>query len=173
MPVAANKIEGPATTITFLGVTVDTVRSELRLPQHKLEYIRGLVSGWRGRRSGTYREFQSLIGHLAHATTVIRQGRIFLKHLYTILAGTHSDRHHVHLDAVAKADLLWWEKFLHQWSGMSFYLYPPTPSFHIYTDASGFFGCGGVWPPSWCFESSCNGQPNGRRWALQQRRWSR
>jgi len=72
VPVAVNKIEGPATTITFLGMTVDTVRSELRFPQHKLKYIRGLVSGWRVRRSGTYHEFQSLIGHLAHAATVIR-----------------------------------------------------------------------------------------------------
>ena len=34
VPVATQKIEGPATTVTFLGVIVDTVRLELRLPGH-------------------------------------------------------------------------------------------------------------------------------------------
>ena len=43
VPVAMHKIEGPATVVTFLGVEVDTVRFELRLPGHKLDHIQGLV----------------------------------------------------------------------------------------------------------------------------------
>ena len=105
VPVAAQKIDGLVTTVTFLGITVDTARSELRLPRQKLEYIGGLVRSWCGRRSGRYESFESLIGHLAHASTVIRQGQIFLMHLYTTSASSRSHRH-VHLDATVRADLL-------------------------------------------------------------------
>lgn len=155
---ALHKMEGPATVVTFLGVVVDTARFELRLPIDKLDYIRELVRSWRDRRSGGYTQFESLLGHLSHAATVIRQGRIFLCHLFTILKATPSG-HYVHMDETARADLLWWEYFLQHWNGRMFFQQVPIPSAHIYTDASGSFGCGGVifpsdwfqlrWPESW------------------------
>ena len=44
VPIALNKVEGPAMlVVTFLGTVVDTGRQELRLPLRKLEYNRGLV----------------------------------------------------------------------------------------------------------------------------------
>ena len=36
VPVSSSKIEGPATTITFLGIVLDTEKRELRLPEDKL-----------------------------------------------------------------------------------------------------------------------------------------
>ena len=105
---ATHKIEGPATQVTFLGVIVDTARFELRLPLDELELTRSLVRSWRGRRSGRYKEFESLLGHLSHAATVIRQGRIFLRHLFTVLKAARSAGHFVHLDTTSRADLLWW-----------------------------------------------------------------
>ena len=108
------------------------------------------MKSWLGRLSGKCSEFESLLGHLAHAATVIRQGRTFLRHFFTILSLTHSRRHYVHLDAVAKADLLWWDYFFQGWNGTMFFPQPPTPETHVYTDASGLFGCGGVvWPFQW------------------------
>ena len=159
VPVAFSKIEGPATVVTFLGIVVDTVRFELRLPEEKLSYIRGLLMQWRGRRSGRYKEFESLLGHLSHAATVIRQGRIFLQHLFAILKSARSHLHFVHLDAIARADLLWWDNFLQHWNGLMFFTQSTAPSAHIYSDASGSLGCGAVllhshwfrfpWPESW------------------------
>ena len=159
VPVAVHKVEGPATVVTFLGIVVDTIRRELRLPQAKLDYIRNLVRIWRGKRSGKYKDFESLLGHLSHAAMVIRQGRTFLQHLFTILKGAQSRRHYVHLDITARADLLWWDYFLQGWNGLMFFPNLLTPTAHIYTDASGSFGCGGVlvsslwfhfpWPASW------------------------
>ena len=87
VPIALNKVEGPAMVVTFLGIVVDMVRRELRLP---LEYIRGLVRERRGQRFCMLRSFQSLLGHLSHAATVVRQGHIFLCHLFVLLAsGPH------------------------------------------------------------------------------------
>ena len=64
VPVAPQKIEGPATTVTSVGIVVDTARFELRLPVDKVEHVRELVRSWGGRHSGRYREFESLLGHL-------------------------------------------------------------------------------------------------------------
>ena len=36
IPLAAEKQAGPSTTIEFLGITIDTIRQELRLPDDKL-----------------------------------------------------------------------------------------------------------------------------------------
>ena len=36
IPVASHKIEGPPTTLTFLGISINTRLFELRLPQDKL-----------------------------------------------------------------------------------------------------------------------------------------
>ena len=162
VPVATQKLEGPAEVVTFLGVVIDTERCELRLPEEKLALTRALVRSWQRRRSGRYRDFESLLGHLSHAATVIKQGRTFLRHLFASLKAARASSHFVHLDISARADLLWWEYFLVHWNGTMFFHYSPTPAIHIYTDASGSFGCGGVallpispawfnlqWPDSW------------------------
>ena len=36
LPVAENKLEGPGTCLTFLGIELDAVRLEMRLPREKL-----------------------------------------------------------------------------------------------------------------------------------------
>ena len=149
---AADKVEGPATVITFLGIRVDTVRIELTLPSDKLECIGDLVRSWQGHRSGQRVDFESLLGHLSHAATIIQQGRVFLRHLYDIQARTGSPYYHVHLDAEAQADLLWWEQFLQTWNGIMFFRQPPIPAVYVYTDASGSFGADGLWVPHLCFQ---------------------
>ncbi len=160
VPVAQDKIEGPSTTITFLGILIDTCRFELRLPGPKLVHIRELVHVWHNRRSGRYKEFESLLGYLSHAATVIRDGQTFLRHLFSLVAVARArHRHFIHLDAMARADLLWWSYFLRSWNGTSFIPQPHQFVTHVYTDASGSFGCGGLmlpsnwfhlsWPPFW------------------------
>ena len=83
--VSTQKIERPSQVVTFLGIVIDTIRGKLRLPAAKVDHIRDQVRRWLGRRSVRYTEFESLLGHLSHATTVIRQGRIFLQHLFVAL----------------------------------------------------------------------------------------
>ena len=90
VPVADNKVEGPATIVTFLGFRVDTTRFELTLPPDKLERIGELVRLWWGCRSGWHNDFVSLLGHLSHAAMIIQQGCVFLRHLHDIQARTRS-----------------------------------------------------------------------------------
>ena len=87
---------------------------------------------------------------------VVKPGRIFLRHLFTLLS---RGQFFVHLDSVARADLAWWGCFLQAWHGTSLIVKDDWPSVSVYTDASGTFGCGDVcsngrwfqieWPPDW------------------------
>ena len=40
VPLAAEKIEGPSTSLTFLVITLDTKKMEIRLPSEKLQCIK-------------------------------------------------------------------------------------------------------------------------------------
>ena len=46
IPVAVHKTEGPSTCVTFLGILIDTVRCELRLPVEKLQRLQALLHSW-------------------------------------------------------------------------------------------------------------------------------
>ena len=46
VPLALEKVEGPTTCLTFLGITLDTSSMEIRLPEEKLLRIRSEVSRW-------------------------------------------------------------------------------------------------------------------------------
>ena len=69
-------------------------------------------------------------------------------------------RHHfVHLDAMERADLAWWDCFLQIKHGASFIIPNGSLSVHVHTDASGSFGGGALlsdgrwlqvqWPEEW------------------------
>jgi len=46
IPLALEKVEGPAVYLTFLGITLDTSRMEARLLAEKLNRIRNSVKAW-------------------------------------------------------------------------------------------------------------------------------
>ena len=80
--IAENKIEGPTTTIIFLGVLLDSQKMELRLPQDKLDSLLEQLQHWKTTKNrATKRELLSLIGKLSFATKVVPAGRIFQQRL--------------------------------------------------------------------------------------------
>ena len=117
-PVTSEKTEGPATTLTFLGIEIDTVQSQIRLPQDKLDRLKSTIALWMRqtdqltpRGSGKKRELPSLIGLLTHAASVVRPRREFLRSLIDAAdaaAAVQGLDHWVHLNSDACADLAWW-----------------------------------------------------------------
>ena len=53
IPLALEKVEGPSTTLTFLGIALDTINMEARLSEEKLTRIRQLVISWLNRKKAT------------------------------------------------------------------------------------------------------------------------
>ena len=158
-PVADHKTEGPNTSLVFLGIRINTITFQLSLPQEKVHRLQLLLTKWVTKRCCTKKELESLIGHLSHAATVIRPGRIFLRTLFALLSWVSCPTHFIRLNAEVRADLIWWRYLIHHWNGHAFFPLP-TPSCHIYSDASGSFGCGAFldisgawfqwqWPAAW------------------------
>ena len=56
VPVSKLKVEGPATILTFLGILLDTVAMELRLPEDKLRRLKLLIQQWKTKKSCTKRD---------------------------------------------------------------------------------------------------------------------
>ena len=153
IPVAVDKLEGPATRISFLGIMLDSEAQILSLPQDKLEDILHRVHSWLGRRSATKRELLSLIGRLWFASKVVPASRLFLRRLIDLSTTVNRLHHHVQLSSEARADLAWWARFLPSWNGRAMFLDPEwisADSLHLFTDASGSHGFGTNFDGSWC-----------------------
>ena len=58
LPIAWNKLEGPSMCLTFLGLELDSIQGEIRLPQQKLGEIKSEVQQWLDRKSCTKRELE-------------------------------------------------------------------------------------------------------------------
>ena len=67
VPLALEKVESPATTLPFLGIVLDTVKMEARLPEEKLLKLCQEVAKWLDRKDAKKREILSLVGSLQHA----------------------------------------------------------------------------------------------------------
>ena len=50
IPIAANKTEGTYTTLEFMGIILDTVRMEARLPADKVERIQASLALFQQKR---------------------------------------------------------------------------------------------------------------------------
>eukprot|EP00731_Ephydatia_muelleri_P018876 Em0011g916a len=104
IPVTSEKLEGPTTTLTFLGIVLNTSAQQLYLPLDKLTR---LSRSWLSTHKATKRELLLLIGQLFFAAKVVPAGRRFLYHLIDLSTTVRKLHHHVSLNAEAKADIRW------------------------------------------------------------------
>ena len=54
IPLAEEKLEGPTTSLTFLGIVLDTSRMEIRLPADKLQHTQKELTHWLDRKRGKF-----------------------------------------------------------------------------------------------------------------------
>ena len=151
VPVEPDKCEGPSTSLTILGIEVDTDQMQLRLPEEKLANLNYLIRTWRGRKNATKRELLSLLGTLQHAAKVVRPGRAFVRRMIDL------SKKRKHLEAIIRitkefrSDLEWWFQMATAWNGTSILspLKAMNPDGEITSDASGSWGCGAFHQDKW------------------------
>ncbi len=160
IPVVLEKTES-GTCLTFLGITLDTVKMEARLPQDKLLKCLRLVRSYRQLQKISIKQLESLTGLLNFACRVIRPGRPFLHRLYNFMEGIRRrlSFFKLRLNAGAKEDLRMWEIFLKSYNGVTMFL-PPNAHTHatmeiqLASDSSGWIllksarWVKGYWGPS-------------------------
>ena len=159
-PIVSSKTIGPSQEIEFMGIVLDSVHMEARLPQDKLTRIHDLLNSFKSRRSVRLVELQSLIGTLQFACKVVVPSRTFLKRAINLTRGVPSRFYHIRLNKEFFKDLDIWKVFLANWNGRSFFLESSptrTADLELYTDAAGSMGFGsylqgkwfqGHWPPT-------------------------
>ena len=153
LPLALQKLEGPTTCLTFLGIELDTSLLQLRLPAEKLSRLQRTLTSWAGRRSCLKRDLQSLVGLLHDASIVIKPGRTFIRRLVDLLKSSHNRPReaHIRLNTEARSDILWWKQFIGDWNGLSMMRshQRENPEIILTSDASGNWGCGAFWNDRW------------------------
>lgn len=77
VPLAKQKVSGPASCMTVLGIEIDIKAGLLRLPHDKLQQLKALLVSWQHRKQCSRRELESLVVLLNHACKVVRPGRSF------------------------------------------------------------------------------------------------
>ena len=138
VPLAIDKVEGPSSSLPFLGIMLDTNMMEARLPQDKLNHTFSLVTAWLKKKKATKRDILSLVGSLQHASKVVHCSRPFLSRMYATAARVRELDYYTCLNKEFRSDLHWWHTFLISWNGLSLFRSTVVaPKFHIYTDASG------------------------------------
>ena len=152
-PLAADKQEGPATCLVFLGIEVDTTSFELRLPAHKLSRLKATLHKWSHLKTCRKKELQSLVGLLHDASVIVRPGRTFLRRLIDLIKSAHPRpaNSFLRLNLAARSDILWWRSFIESWNGLS--MMQPSriqnPDIVLTSDASGSWGCGAYYNSHW------------------------
>lgn len=154
IPLAFEKCEGPTCCLVFLGIIIDTIAMELRLPQEKLLRLHQLIEEWlakKPRASVRKRDLASLAGHLQHACIIIRPGRTFLRRIFDLLATVAHPDHYIRLSAGFRSDLMWWKLFLGEWNGISLMraIGKQFADVSVFSDASGNWGCGAYSGSQW------------------------
>ena len=149
-PVEEEKCEGPATTLPFLGMELDTVKLGICLSSDKLERLKRLKAEWKGRKAGIKRDFLSLIGILNHTCKVVCQGRTFLCRLIDLSKTVRNPNHFIRLNA-ARLAIMWWYEFVCLWNGVSMRSNRrrANPDVFVMSDASGKWGCGAYCDADW------------------------
>ncbi|KAM4043794.1 uncharacterized protein ACNLHF_014075 [Anomaloglossus baeobatrachus] len=79
IPLAPDKTEGPAPVMCFLGIEIDTIAMECRLPAEKVRDLRSAVSGVKAAKKVRLKAVQSLLGKLNFACRIVPMGRVFAR----------------------------------------------------------------------------------------------
>ena len=155
-PVKPEKVLGPATTLTILGIELDTIAMQACLPDDKLAALLEELTQFShlcaSQSTCTKRQLLSLIGKLAFACKVIPAGRIFLRRLLDSAHSVDGLEESIPLTQDTAKDVDWWLQFSSHWNGIAFFLDPtwtPAHQFQLYTDAAGNLGYGAYWDGEW------------------------
>ena len=78
--------------------------------------------------------------------------RLFLCHLIDLSTTVRKLHHHISLNALARADVMWWDSFLPSRNGVAIFVEPDkteADSLQLFTDASGSLGFGTYFNGGW------------------------
>ena len=119
LPLHPDKLEGPTTRLTILGIELDSKTLQARLPAEKRDRIVAMLDEWSAKRF-----CKRLNGHLHHACKVAPQGRTFLRRMINLLCAFRREDHPIRLNQEFRRDLTWWRELFQTRDGLCFFCMP-------------------------------------------------
>ena len=155
-PVSMEKTEWATTSISFLGLLIDTVRRIVTIPPDKIARAMNSIQRMLGKRTTTLRELQKLTGYLNFLCKCVVPGRAFTRRIYCHGEGLLKPHHHLNVNSELKLDLKMWLIFLQHPNcyARPFFHYDEevfSADINMYTDSAGRMGlgCGGLHNEDW------------------------
>ena len=152
IPVADDKLIGPATELPYLGIHINTVEFCISIPEDKVNELMEQMPWWCGRRTCTLRELQSLNGRLNFFSKAIIPGRMFTRRLIDLTKTVSKPSHHVTINKDAREDIHWWCELLQTQNRSSFIPDPKrvySTDLMLFTDAAKYKGMGAICGSRW------------------------
>ena len=152
IPIKEEKTVYPCKIITFMGLELDSVSMEARLPPDKLEKLLNLLEHNKRKRKIKLRELQSLLGLLNFCCQVVVPGRSFMRRLTDLTCKVTNPNHHITLNRESRKDLNAWCVFVQHFNGRQLLLerrWITSDMLHLHTDSSGAIGFAAVFGSKW------------------------
>ena len=143
VPLAPEKTMGPATSLPFLGIDLDTHLMQATLPEDKIQRMLRDTDFLLSSQSVVLKRLQSINGLFNFACQVIVPARAFMRSLFEMTKGVPRAYHHVRISLPAKKDLQVWREFLAHFNRKSFFLdfrFQSNSTLHLYTDSAASIG---------------------------------
>ena len=114
-----DKTEGPAQSLSFLGVQLDSVNQTVSCTPARVEELTALLRSLLRQRVITRGHAASLIGKLSFAAQMLPGARPFMRRMLDALHRCKSRRHStpIRIDPGFRDDLRFWAQQLHHWNG--------------------------------------------------------
>ena len=152
IPIKQEKTVYPCNTITFMGLELDSITMEARLPDDKLVKLQSLLALYKNKRTIKLRELQSMLGLLNFCCQVVVPGRSFMRRLTDLTCKVTNPNHHITLNKESRKDISAWLMFLQHFNGRQLLLdrrWVTSDMLHLHTDASGAIGFGAIFGSKW------------------------
>ena len=130
------KLTPPCEVTRFLGIDIDSVAMELRLPMDKLQKLKNQLRYFLSKKKATRKELEVLGGILAHCCKVVHGGRTFSRRVYDLIASVRKSSHKLRLNEDFKMDLKWWIRFSDTFNGKCRIIPSTLPNRSVYSDSS-------------------------------------
>ena len=144
-----NKVADPTTKLTFLGNEIDSVNITLRLPDEKLHQVRDELALFQKRTRASKKQLQSLAGKLNFCASVVYGGRGYSRRIIDTFNALKASNHKAKLNDDIRADISWWQFFMHAFNGRSMLL-DKQPITSVFTDSCKS-AAGGVYDGNWFY----------------------
>ena len=123
LDISVKKLVPPSTSVTCLGIQIDTINRTISVPPKKLQEIVNLCNAWTSKTYCSKKDLQSLLGSLLYITKCVAPARSFLNRMLHLLR-QNTNVSKILLTQPFFQDLAWFNTILTNYNGVTFYDQP-------------------------------------------------